>query len=359
MSEHEQSVPIWDVTKSHSLAFLKHEPAMVDYAITIGGGEFGVAFALFNPIAFAARFGVVPQPLPPPGDAIGGTALQIANWNRQTRLYEEQQKHLISLRRVVLATPQDLLDPMKDAHGSLVTRSTEYIYTTLRVELGTLTQEDLDGLMHQLTNKYHVGKSLPSFLTHWNATLRDLTRAGQALPDLLATQTLRQCFGSEFDKCWQDFVKDVGVVANRTVARLCTAIIAFGRDVLPMITAQTAIGANTVSEMQVELKDLRALVVQQAATMQQALAVQRVQPSRSARKRGQEQVAVLAEPPRKVNIKLIPFANRLFCWTHGPCQHVGKDCSGPPIEERNKKATWPNQMGSSWKELFRGKGWST
>ena len=214
--------------------------------------------------------------------------------------------------------------------------------------------------MHQLTVKYHVVKSLPSFLANWNATLRDLTRAGQALPELLATQTLRQCFGPEFDKCWQDFVKDVGVVANRTVARLCTAIISFGRDVLPMITAQTAIGANMVCELQGEIKDLRALVAQQTATMQQALAAQRVLPSRSARKRGQQQqVAVLEEPPLKVNIKLIPFANRLFCWTHGPCQHAGKDCSGPPIEERNKKATWHNQMGSTWKDLFRTKGWST
>ena len=118
MSVQEQSVPICDMTISYPLAFLKQEPAVVDYAITIGGGLHGVAFALFTPIAFAARFGVDP-PLLSPGEALGGTALQIANWNRRTRLYEEQQKHLISLRRLVLATPQDLLDPMKDEHGSL------------------------------------------------------------------------------------------------------------------------------------------------------------------------------------------------------------------------------------------------
>ena len=213
--------------------------------------------------------------------------------------------------------------------------------------------------MHQLTDKYHVGKSLPSFLANWNATLRDLTRAGQRLPELLATQTLRQCFGPEFDKCWQDFAKDVGVVANRTVARLCAAIILFGRDLLPLITAQTAISANMVVDLQGELKELRALIAQQAATIQQALAVRSVPPSRSVRKRGQQQVAVLDEPPLKVTIRLTPFANRLFCWTHGPCQHVSTGCEGPPINERNKKATWRNQMGSQWKDLFKSKGWST
>ena len=93
-------------------------------------------------------------------------------------------------------------------------------------------------------------------------------------------------------------------------------------------------------DMQGELKELRALVTQQAATIQQALAVRSVPPSRLVRKRGQQQVAVLDEPPLKVSIRLTPFANRLFCWTHGPCQHVGTDCDGHPIEERNKKATW-------------------
>ena len=82
-------------------------------------------------------------------------------------------------------------------------------------------------------------------------------------------------------------------------------------------------------------------------------------PSRSNRKRGQQQVAALEVPPTKVNIRLIPFADRLFCWTHGPCQHVGTGCEGPPINERNKKATWRNQMGSQWRELFKSKGWST
>jgi len=214
--------------------------------------------------------------------------------------------------------------------------------------------------MHQLTDKYHVGKSLPSFLANWNATLRDLTRAGQRLPELLATQTLRQCFGPEFDKCWQDFAKDVGVVANRTVARLCAAIILFGRDLLPLITAQTAIGANLVVELQESVKQLQALVATQAVTMQQALAVQRAPlPSRSTRKRGQQQVAALEVPPIKVNIRLIPFANRLFCWNHGPCQHVGDGCDGPPLDERTKYATWRDQRGSKWRELFQSKGWST
>jgi hypothetical protein len=81
-------------------------------------------------------------------------------------------------------------------------------------------------------------------VAQWNATFCDLTRAGQLLPSTLATQTLQACFGSEFDQCWVDFVKDVPVVVNRTVLRLCPAILKFGKDVLPLLKAQASIGIN-------------------------------------------------------------------------------------------------------------------
>ena len=72
MADHELNLcPIWDITQSHTLAFLKYEPAMVDFSITLGGGQLGVAFALFDPAAFTARFGTPPQPLLHPGDAHG------------------------------------------------------------------------------------------------------------------------------------------------------------------------------------------------------------------------------------------------------------------------------------------------
>ena len=177
------------------------------------------------------------------------------------------------------------------------------------------------------------------FLANWQATLGDLAQAGQAISQLMATDILQKCFGSEYTDCWRTFVRLFPLPANRTVLRLCDAITNFARDELPLLGAQMAIGANQVVELQGEVKELRALLAQQTVTMQ-ALAVHRdPPPSRSNRKRGQQQVAALEAPPIKVNIRLIPFANRLFCWTHGPCQHLGTGCDGPPIEERNKKAS--------------------
>ena len=179
--------------------------------------------------------------------------------------------------------PQEVLEPLKDEYGSLVMRSTADIMNYWRAEYGTLTQADLAILMHQLSIKYDPSKALPAFVAQWNATLRDLTRAGQLLPSTLATQILQACFGSEFDHCWVDFVKDVPVVANRTVLRLCPAILKFGKDVLPLLKAQASIGINQVTALTEKLtvvtQKLQALEARHALAAKQAPAAPAAAPS--------------------------------------------------------------------------------
>ena len=195
------------------------------------------------------------------------------------------------------------------------------------------------------------------FLANWQATLGDLDQAGQPISQLMATDILQKCFGPEFTDCWRTFVRLFPLPADRTVVRLCDAITNFARDELPLLGAQAAIGANMVVDMQGELKELRALVTQQAATIQQALAVRSVPPSRSVRKRGQQQVAVLDEPPLKVSIRLTPFANRIFCWTHSPCQHVGKTATPPPLSKNaTRRPPGPARWEANGGSCSRGKG---
>jgi hypothetical protein len=97
------------------------------------------------------------------------------------------------------------------------------------------------------------------------------------------------------------------------------------------------------------------LLQQKIDQLEVALAAQQAPGGK--RKRGQR-AAAQEEPPIQVNMQLIPFANRPFCWTHGPCQHTGKLCKGPPLDARQQSATWRHQAGSKWKELFKSKGWS-
>ena len=360
MSDHDSTLcPIWDATESHSLAFLKYQPELVDYAITIGGGLHGVSFALFEPADFNARFGVPPQPLQPPGDAIGN-AVQVANWTVRTRKFEEQSKHLTTLRKVLLTIPQELLEPLKDEYGSLVMRTTVFIMNHLRAAYGTLSQPDLDSLFKRLSEKYDLGKPLPAFISKWKSTLRDLARAGQPLPSSLARQTLQDCFGAEFTQCWIDFVKDVPIVANRTVPRLCEAIVQFGKDQLPLMQTKTMYGANQALEvhaLQQEIKmlkeDMRALAVAAQGAPVSTPSFPTSNPRN--RKRG----ATIPDAGAKhAKTAPQPFSTRPFCWTHGPCKHLGSDCEGSEPGHKTH-ATWKNQLGSMWKTYFQSRGWST
>ena len=67
--------------------------------------------------------------------------------------------------------------------------------------------------------------------------------------------------------------------------------------------------------------------------MEVALAAQQAPGGK--RKRGQH--AAQVEPRIQVNHNL-PFAARPFCWTHGPCQHAGNICKGPPPLDARQQA---------------------
>ena len=62
-------VPVWDITKSGPLAFLRFFPELVDHAVLVEqassiDGLVGVADQLMNVVDFTAYFGQAPQPRP-------------------------------------------------------------------------------------------------------------------------------------------------------------------------------------------------------------------------------------------------------------------------------------------------------
>ena len=61
---------------------------------------------------------------------------------------------------------------------------------------------------------------------------------------------------------------------NRTVLRLCPAILKFGKDVLPLLKAQASIGINQVTALTEKLtvvtQKLQALEARQALSVKQA-----------------------------------------------------------------------------------------
>jgi hypothetical protein len=192
-----------------------------------------------------------------------------------------------------------------------------------------------------------------AFLANWQAALNDLAEAAQPLAQLMATDTLQQCFGQEYVECWRAFVRQYPQVADRTVERLCQAIITFARDDLPLLNAHVRIGANQVVALQEELKGLKQNLQAMEAKQQleqQALAAT----SADSRKRRQASGADIAAKKQPST----PLSARPFCWSHGPRGHTGNGCTSP-LPGHKSDATWVHQKGSKWKEIFERRGWAT
>ena len=156
-------LPIFDITLSRTLAFADIEPKLIDYAIDIGLGSsidaYGVSFALFTPADFLAFFGVAPQPRPPMGPCGPGRA-EIAAWSKLDALTTQQKSKLVLLKNSLCTIfPRELLTPLEDNQGSLRARSSEFLFTSLKAQLGVLTSADLDVLHARLNKAYD--RSIP------------------------------------------------------------------------------------------------------------------------------------------------------------------------------------------------------
>ena len=151
---------------------------MFDYAIDIGQAssidELGVAYALFTPENFEAYFGVAPQPRPPMGPC-GQSGAEIATWTALHLLTTQQKAKEALLKAAFISIfPRELLTPLEDDHGSLRSRSSEYIFSALESQLGLLTSADLDVLHARLKKPYDCTLPVESFVAAFQAALRAL-----------------------------------------------------------------------------------------------------------------------------------------------------------------------------------------
>ena len=152
---------------------------------------------------FLILAGHAPMICPDPGPAHGAGAV-LTNWKKSDDMKTLEKTGKITLRGILLSAFPDRMFTAMKVLRSLHTRSTQYIMTQLYERHGTLSQLDLAYLSAQLKKPCPAHVSPDSFLADWQASLGDLAQFGQAMPQLMATETLQSCFGPEYVECWRD-----------------------------------------------------------------------------------------------------------------------------------------------------------
>ena len=353
MDNHQPAIQfqsVWNRNESDRSAFANFWQVFQEDALSIRKENsldgLSIFFAITSDAAFLSRFGAAKKPRVHPGPP-SGTREQIAIHAIALPAFMLQQAIIEAARTHLLKqAPPHLFEASKDAHGSLHSRSLEFLCTSLLDQVGILSKADIKGLYARIKVPYASGEHIESFVAVRRDLFRQLAAAGEPLPPSLKSTYITECLEGpiDFTPCWVTFNQDFPAAADQTVERLFAAIINFVNVVYPITAtrAELLINAAVIQDRALldELRELkaqvRALQIGPPAAVAAAAAA-----AAAATSKGR----VFTDGP-----------NVPFCWTHGPCWHRGDAPCLKPALGHKPAATWGNQMGSPWKALWRSQG---
>ena len=234
-----------------------------------------------------------------PGEAVESTAAELLNHKLRADKFKEFEINSKDLRNAFLQLPSDLLKPMQ-LRGSLRQRTIRYMFTTIDNKLSALLQRDFDSIESRLEVMWDPSVDTEVFLAGKLELFEDLVDAGQPKPPLEKVNIIIKCLPpNHFQRCIEAFFEKYDNVAKQTVTRLCKHVNKYATNVLPRATRGTAMVAI----------DSPLAGLSEEAIDRLALALETRLGSRSA------DAGTSENKPR------------LYCWTHGPCNHLSKNCT--------------------------------
>jgi hypothetical protein len=107
-------------------------------------------------------------------------------------------------------------------------------------------------------------------------------------------------------------------------------------------------------QLSVVTQKLQALEAKQAFAVKQTSAAQAAAPSQRGKRGATTTKGAVVKQAKNAPT---PFSVRPFCWSHGPCKHLGTGC-GDRTAGHKEQATWQSQMNSPWQQYYEDRGWS-
>ena len=313
---------------------------------------YGLAWALYSAEQFEALYGTPPRPRMDPGNA-QGNAVQLAQWNDDKKAFTQQQVELIGLRDdLIRCVPDYLFKPM-EVNRSVRSRSIEYMFTYFNLQLGTLTSLDLSEMYTRLIAMYVDPEPIAPFLANKMQLFADYTRIQQPYSEVAKVEILKACFDPVvFEDCWISYARTNGTLQLQTAATLNDAVILYIETILPLRANKTKLGMSVAVaveyQTQIDAIGHQLQDVLSALSAQQHVKNQKVKHPVSTGKTAQSN-----RTPVTPNM----FPTSPFCWSHGPGYHASDCCDKHRrFPNHKEQASWTKQMGSNWRELFKGQG---
>lgn len=271
---------------------------------------------LYSVVACEDLFGIdVIVPLDP-GDAVTENPAVLYNHKKRADKFEKFENDVKELRSHFLQLPADLLNPLQQ-RGSLRHCTVKMMFSAIDERLAALVQADYDSIESRLAVMWDPSVDTEAFLSKKLALFEDLEDANQAKSSLDKVNIIIKCLPlNHFQRCIEAFFEKYVSVAKQSVKRLCRHVIQYATNVLPRATRGTALLA--VGERSAESSD-EAIDRRVAAALEARLG------PRAGAGDNKE---------------------RRYCWTHGPCNHLSKDCFSPAIGHKNE-ATFAKKLGGA------------
>lgn len=242
-------------------------------------------------------------------------AAELVNHKARADKFRDFEGHAKELRSVIMQLPVELLRPLQ-VHGSLRQRTVREIFSTIDLKLSALLQKDFDSIESRLAIMWDSAVDTESFLAGKIALFEDLEDAGQPKAELDKVNTIIKCLPQlQFQRCVESFFEKYASVSKQTVTRLCKHVNVYAANVLPRATRGVALSVGN------PLDGLSDEAIDRLASALEA----------------------------RLGSKSVDAAARLYCWTHGPCNHLGKDCTSPQPGHK-VDATMTKKMGGA--ELY-------
>jgi hypothetical protein len=331
-------LPAVDQTLPSSLKLNKHINQCVQLARDLNGhltrDGHGIAHVVLGPAAFEARYGVAPDVKVSARPFVAGDAVDQANQRASEDDFLAQQWAIGYLKSEVYRVWPPEWTRLRTNADDVVDHCQLFEHFDALRLLFVVSSADIDNLKEAVSAPFIRGADVAAHLKEQENNLARLAAMNHAVNNRDAVALIKLSFCScradseDMAPCFDKFVMDNPIEADRTPVRLTAAIQTFVQNVMPHFTEKRLLSARA-----------------HAAT---------IEVSEASKEDGEDyakEFAAFIAFQNKAKAKLPAPAKakkRLYCWTHGTIGHASggdfKACL-KPAPGHKFEATIDNQMG--------------